>query len=43
MIEEYMLPFKQSIKDDKDMSIQLRHDYNKLLDRLHELEAFAMI
>ena len=43
MIEEYMTPFKKSIKEDKFISVQMRFDYDKLLERLHELECFAMI
>ena len=43
MIAEYMEPLKLSQKDDKLASMQLRVDYDKLLERLHELEAFALI
>ena len=38
-----MVPFKQSIKDDKKEYTQLRFDYNTLIERVHELESYAMI
>ena len=38
-----MAPFKQSIKDDKKEYTQLRFDYNTLIERVHELESYAMI
>lgn len=43
MIEEYMGPVKKMFKADKEMFIQLRFDYDRILERLHELEHFAMI
>ena len=43
MIEEYMEPFRLSMKDDKHASVQMRFDYDKLLERLHELECYALI
>lgn len=43
MIEEYMEPIKQSMLNDKHASIQLRFDYDCILERLYELEHFALI
>ena len=43
MIEEHTAVYKKSIKDDKDASLQLRHDYDHILSRLNELECFSMI
>jgi len=43
MIEDYMEPFNKAIKDDKKVSIKLRFDYDKIIERLHELESFALI
>ena len=43
MMEEYMVPFKESIQNDKVASVQLRYDYDCLLERLYELEHFALI
>ena len=38
-----MVPFKNSIKEDKKQYTQLRFDYNTLIERVHELESYAMI
>ena len=43
MIEEYMEPFKKSHKTDKETSIQLRFDYDRIIEKLYELEHFALI
>ena len=43
MVEEYMDPFRKSIKEDKQVQTQLRHDYDVILERLHELESFALL
>ena len=43
MIEEYMEPFIDTMKDDKATTLRLRFDYDNLMDRMHELEAYALI
>ena len=43
MFDEYMEPFNKTMRDDKQASLQLRHDYDTILERLYELECFAMI
>lgn len=43
MLEEYMGPMLNTMKSDKAKAIQLRFDYDTILDRLHELESFALI
>lgn len=43
MVDEYMEPMKKTMKADKAMAVQLRFDYDVILDRLHELESFALI
>ena len=43
MMEEYNGPFAKAIKADKEAFIQLRYDYDQILERMHELEHFAMI
>lgn len=43
MIEEFMEPFKKVAKTDKETYIQLRYDYDRILERVYELEHYALI
>ena len=43
MLEEHLIPFKEAIKADKTLYTQLRFDYDKVVERLYELESYAMI
>lgn len=43
LIEEFMEPWRKSVKEDKESNAKLRLDYNVLLERLHELESYALI
>ena len=43
MMDEFMEPWRQALKEDKEKAAQLRYDYNSLMERMHELECYAMI
>ena len=43
MMEEYLEPWRQCMKEDKEKAAQLRYDYNSLMERMHELECYAML
>ena len=43
MMSDYLEPWRISVKRDKESTQELRHDYNKLLERQHELECYALI
>lgn len=43
MIQGYIEPLRKSILEDKEKSMKVRLDYNCILDRLHELECYALI
>ena len=43
MLDEILTPINKGMKEDKIKYNQLRYDYDCLLDRMHELEQFAML
>ena len=43
MLEEYMEPWRKAMLEDKESAAKLRLDYNTVLERLHELECYALI
>ena len=43
MMQNFMKPIQQTMKDDKKASIQLRFDYDNILERMHELESYCLI
>lgn len=43
MLDEIMNPIQLGIKEDKIKYTQLRYDYDCLLNRMKELEQFAML
>ena len=43
MIQGYVEPLRKSILEDKEITAKLSLDYNCILDRLHELECYALI
>ena len=43
MMEEFMIPLEESVKQDKQKAAKLSLDYNCLLARMNELECYAMI
>lgn len=43
MIDEYMEPIQAASREDKETTVQLRHDYDVILERLNELESYALL
>lgn len=43
MMGEFLEPWRNAANEDKEKSAKLRLDYNSLLERLHELESYALI
>lgn len=43
LISQRIKPLEKSQQEDKEKYNMLRHDYDTLLERMHELENFAMI
>ena len=43
MMQNFMKPIQQTMKDDKKAFIQLRFDYDNILERMHELESYCLI
>ena len=43
MMNEYLDPWRVSVKRDKEVAQVLRHDYDSIIERLHELECYALI
>ena len=43
MMNEFIQPWKQAAYEDKERAAKLRLDYNSILERVHELESYALI
>ena len=43
MVEEHLEQYRASNIEDKKIQVQLRHDYDTILERLHELESYALL
>ena len=43
MINEFIEPWKEAAYEDKERAAKLRLDYNLILERLHELESYALL
>ena len=43
MLNEFIEPWREAALEDKEKAAQLRLDYNTILERVHELESYALI